>query len=128
MLITLVFILGYLVIVLEHPLKINKTASALITGVLCWVVYIFSAADHEVVDNQLIAHLGEIAGILFFLLSAMAIVELIDAHDGFDVITARITTTSERKLLWIIGFLSFILSAIIDNLTTTIVMIALLRK
>ena len=128
MLIVIVFVLGYLAIVFEHPLKINKTATALITGVLCWVVYIFSAADHQVVDNQLTDHLGEIAGILFFLLSAMAIVELIDAHDGFDVITAKITTTSERKLLWIIGFLAFFLSAILDNLTTTIILIALLRK
>ena len=89
MLIVIVFVLGYLAIVFEHPLKINKTATALITGVLCWVVYIFSSADHQVVDNQLTDHLGEIAGILFFLLSAMAIVELIDAHDGFDVITAK---------------------------------------
>ena len=128
MLIVIVFVLGYLAIVFEHPLKINNTATALITGVLCWVVYILSAADHQVVDNQLTDHLGEIAGILFFLLSAMAIVELIDAHDGFDVITARITTTSERKLLWIIGFLAFFLSAILDNLTTTIILIALLRK
>lgn len=128
MLIVIVFVLGYLAIVFEHPLKINKTATALITGVLCWVVYIFSSADHQVVDNQLTDHLGEIAGILFFLLSAMAIVELIDAHDGFDVITAKITTTSERKLLWIIGFLAFFLSAILDNLTTTIILIALLRK
>ena len=128
MLMIIVFVIGYLAIVFEHPLRINKTASALITGVLCWVVYIFSAGDHNVVDNQLTAHLGEIAGILFFLLSAMAIVELIDAHDGFDVITARITTTSEKKLLWIIGFLAFFLSAILDNLTTTIILIALLRK
>jgi Na+/H+ antiporter NhaD/arsenite permease-like protein len=128
MMITIAFILGYLAIVLEHPLKINKTASALITGVVCWVLYEVSKGDHQVVSDQLIAHLGEISGILFFLLSAMAIVELIDAHDGFDLITAKIKTASERKLLWIIGFLSFFMSAVLDNLTTTIIMISLLRK
>jgi Na+/H+ antiporter NhaD/arsenite permease-like protein len=128
MMITIAFILGYVAIVLEHPLKINKTASALITGVVCWVLYEVSKGDHQVVSDQLIAHLGEIAGILFFLLSAMAIVELIDAHDGFDLITAKIKTASERKLLWVIGFLSFFMSAVLDNLTTTIIMISLLRK
>jgi Na+/H+ antiporter NhaD/arsenite permease-like protein len=128
MLVTIVFILGYLAIVLEHPLNVNKTASALITGVLCWVLYGIAEGDHKLVSEQLIAHLGEISGILFFLLSAMAIVELIDAHDGFDVITAKIKTTSERKLLWIVSFLTFFMSAILDNLTTTIIMISLLRK
>jgi Na+/H+ antiporter NhaD/arsenite permease-like protein len=128
MLITIVFILGYLAIVFEHPLKVNKTASALLTGVLCWVLYGYSEIDHKLVSEQLVAHLGEISGILFFLLSAMAIVELIDAHDGFDVITAKIKTTSDRKLLWIVSILTFFMSAVLDNLTTTIIMISLLRK
>ena len=128
MLITIAFTLGYLAIVLEHPLKVNKTASALITGVVCWVLYGLTGGDHKLVSDQLVHQLGEVAGILFFLLSAMAIVELIDAHDGFDIITAKIKTTSERKLLWIVVFLAFFMSAVLDNLTTTIVMISLLRK
>jgi Na+/H+ antiporter NhaD/arsenite permease-like protein len=128
MLITVIFILGYLAIAFEGALKISKTAIALITGVLCWVAYILAADDSKAVTAQLVSHLGNISGILFFLLSAMAIVELIDAHDGFDVITRRITTTSERKLLWIVGFITFFLSAILDNLTSTIIMISLLRK
>lgn len=125
---TVVFIIGYLAIVFEHPLRINKTASALITGVSCWVLYVIAGEDHELISEQLIAHLGEIAGILFFLLSAMAIVELIDVHDGFDLITSKIRTTSERKLLWIVSILTFFMSAVLDNLTTTIIMISLLRK
>jgi len=128
MLITLVFIIGYLAIVFEHPLKVNKTATALITGVLCWVLYGLSEGDSDLVSSQLVHYLGEISGILFFLLGAMAIVELIDAHDGFDIITAKIKTTSERKLLWTVSLLTFFMSALLDNLTTTIIMISLLRK
>jgi NhaD family Na+/H+ antiporter len=128
MLMTLIFIIGYLAIVFEHPLKVNKTAIALITGVLCWVLYGMSEGDHEIVSTQLLHHLAESSGILFFLLGAMAIVELIDAHDGFDVITSMVKTRSERKLLWIVSILTFFMSAILDNLTTTIIMISLLRK
>ena len=127
-LITLLFIAGYAAIAFEHPLKINKTASALLTGVLCWVVYIMGSANTELVSEQLYEHLGQISGILFFLLSAMTIVELIDAHDGFEVITSKITTKDKRKLLWIISFVTFFLSSVLDNLTTTIVMVSLLRK
>lgn len=123
-----IFIIGYAAIAFEHPIKINKTASALLTGVLCWVVYIMSSADVPLVSGQLYGHLGEISGILFFLLGAMTIVELIDAHDGFEVITSRITTKDQRKLLWIISLVAFFLSALLDNLTTTIVMVSLLRK
>ncbi len=126
--ILITFILGYLVITLEHPLKINKAATALLTGVLCWTFYTFSSADTHHIPEQLIGHLGEIAGILFFLLGAMTIVELIDAHDGFEVITNVISTSSKRKLIWIICFLTFFLSAVLDNLTTTIVMVSILRK
>jgi len=126
--ITLLFIAGYAAIAFEHPIKINKTASALLTGVLCWVIYIMSSSDIEFVTDQLYEHLGQISGILFFLLGAMTVVELIDAHDGFEVITSKITTRDKRKLLWIIGFVTFFLSAVLDNLTTTIVMVSLLRK
>lgn len=126
--IIIVFILGYLFITLEHSIKINKAAIALLTGVLCWVLYIFSSADTHLISEQLTEHLGEISGILFFLMGAMTIVELIDAHDGFEVITKAISTLNKRKLLWIICFLSFFLSAVLDNLTATIVMVSLLRK
>lgn len=127
-LIITVFVLGYLAIAFEHSIKINKAASALITGVLCWSIYILFSADKEGVSENLLLHLGDLSQILFFLLGAMTIVELIDAHDGFEIITKRITTKNKRKLLWIIGLLSFFLSAVLDNLTTAIVMISLVRK
>ncbi|HVE61747.1 MAG TPA: sodium:proton antiporter NhaD [Chitinophagaceae bacterium] len=126
--ITLLFIVGYAAIAFEHSLKINKTASALLTGVLCWVVYIMASGNTDLVSEQLYEHFGQISGILFFLLAAMTIVELIDAHDGFKVITDKITTKDTRKLLWIISFVTFFLSSVLDNLTTTIVMVSLLRK
>jgi Na+/H+ antiporter NhaD/arsenite permease-like protein len=122
-----VFVIGYLFIAFEHTLKINKAAFALITGVLCWTILILSS-DYHVVNEHLTAHLGELSGILFFLLGAMTIVELIDSHNGFDIITSFINQTSKRKLLWIICFITFFLSAVLDNLTTTIVMVSLLRK
>jgi Na+/H+ antiporter NhaD/arsenite permease-like protein len=126
--IIIIFILGYLAIALEHPIKINKAASALITGVLCWTVYIINAPDTHHVNQQLLEHLGDISGILFFLLGAMTIVELIDAHDGFHIITQKIHTTSKRRLLWLVAFIAFFLSAVLDNLTTAIVMVSLLKK
>jgi Na+/H+ antiporter NhaD/arsenite permease-like protein len=124
----ILFILGYAAIAFEHLIKINKTASALITGVLCWVIYVMSSTDTNLVSTQLYEHFGQISSILFFLLSAMTIVELIDAHDGFEAITSRIRTTDQRKLLWIICIVTFFLSSVLDNLTTTIVMVSLLRK
>ena len=127
-LITLVFILGYAAIAFEHPLKINKTASALLTGVVCWVIYILSVSDTTLVSTQLYEHFSGISAILFFLLGAMTIVEIIDAHNGFKAITDKIKTKDKRSLLWIIGFVTFFLSAVLDNLTTTIVMVSLLRK
>lgn len=127
-LIIIIFILGYAAIALEHPIKINKTATALLTGVLCWVVYILSTTDTALVSEQLYEHFGQISGILFFLLGAMTIVEIIDAHDGFNVITSKIKTKNIRVLLWIISIITFFLSAVLDNLTTTIVMVSLLRK
>ncbi|MEP7229449.1 MAG: SLC13 family permease [Ginsengibacter sp.] len=126
--IIITFIIGYLAITLQHSIKVNKAASALLTGVICWTIYILSQPDKNLVTEQLMEHLGEIAGILFFLLSAMTIVELIDAHDGFVVITEKIKTESAVKLLWIIAIITFFLSALLDNLTTTIVIISLLRK
>jgi Na+/H+ antiporter NhaD/arsenite permease-like protein len=128
LLISIIFIVGYLAIALEHSVKINKAATALVSGVLCWSVYaLFSGNQHEA-GEKLTAHLGEVAGILFFLLGAMTIVELIDAHDGFELITRRIQTTNKRKLAWLIAFITFFLSAVLDNLTTTIVLISLIRK
>ena len=123
-----IFIIGYAAIAFENVIKINKTASALLTGVVLWTVYVFNSPDKTVVNNQLLQNLGDISGILFFLMGAMTIVELIDAHDGFEIITDFIKQTKKRQLIWIIGFLSFFLSAILDNLTTTIVMVSLLRK
>lgn len=126
--IILVFIIGYLCIALEHTIKINKAASALVTGVLCWTLYILSSNQKELVSMELIDHLGEFSQILFFLLGAMTIVELIDAHDGFEIIIRLIKTNSKKKLIWIVCLITFFLSAVLDNLTTTIVMISLVRK
>ena len=122
------FIIGYIAIATEHSLKINKAASALLTGVLCWTICVLFSEDKEVVVHHLNEHLGEISGILFFLLGAMTIVELIDAHDGFLLITERIKTKNKRTLLWLISIITFFLSALLDNLTTTIVIVSLLRK
>jgi Na+/H+ antiporter NhaD/arsenite permease-like protein len=127
-LLTGAFVMGYMAIAAEHFIKINKAATALITGVVCWTIYVSFSSDKHLVSEQLTEHLGELSGILFFLMGAMAIVELIDAHCGFEIITRRITQTDNRKLLWIISLITFFLSPILDNLTTTIVMISLLRK
>lgn len=144
-----VFILGYAAIALEHPLKINKSATALLLAVLMWVLFIFSGEQilvnpdsfHKYMEgfahgnfpgwvshSELVKHLGEISEILFFLLGAMTIVELIDSHEGFRIITDRIKTTNRTKLLWILSIITFFMSAVLDNLTTAIVMVALLRK
>lgn len=124
----IIFVIGYLAIAFEHQIKLNKAASALITGVLCWTIYILNGADHDVAHHALLEHMGEISGILFFLLGAMTIVELIDAHDGFEAISSSIKTTNKFKLLAIIAVLAFFLSAVLDNLTTTIVLISLIAK
>jgi Na+/H+ antiporter NhaD/arsenite permease-like protein len=127
-LIIIIFVLGYLAIIFEHQIRVNKAASALVTGVLCWTTFVVFSPNIPLISEQLAAHLSEISGILFFLMGAMTIVELIDLHDGFEVITTRIVTTNRKKLLWIIGFITFFLSAVLDNLTTSIAMISLLRK
>ena len=131
MVVTLVtiFILGYACIALEHPLKINKTATALLLGGLLWAIFALShVMPAEAISEHLIENLGETAEIVFFLLGAMTIVTLIEDYQGFRVITDKITTTDKKKLLWTLSILTFFLSALLDNMTTAIVMVALLRK
>ena len=128
MLLVAVFVFGYLGIVLEHTISIDKSSSALLTGALCWTLVTFMMHDSGHVNEELYHHTSEIAGILFFLMGAMTIVELIDTYDGFDIITHQIKTRDQVKLLWIISVLTFFLSAILDNLTTTIVMVTLVKK
>ena len=146
-----IFILGYAAIALEHPIKIDKAASALLIGVLTWTVYVLNGhtildlgfsvnwneligsghGDHNIshfIKHELEHHLVEISSILFFLLGAMTIVEVIDRHGGFRIITDQIKTLNKVKLLWIFSILTFFMSAALDNLTTTIVMLALIRK
>ena len=124
-----VALLGYLAVILEAPIRINKTITAILTGALCWVVLaVFNEGNPHEVSEKLIAYFGEISGLLIFLLGAMTIVELIDLHKGFTVITHRIRTKSVLKLLWIVGIVTFILSALLDNLATAIIMITLLKK
>jgi Na+/H+ antiporter NhaD/arsenite permease-like protein len=129
------FVIGYLLIVFEHPLKVDKTIPALLAGVLCWAIIALGdlpviGGSHEVEETKeaLIHHLGEIAQILFFLIGAMVIVELVDLHRGFTVITDKIKTIHKRKLLLLVSIIAFFLSAILDNLTTTIVLVSLLRR
>ncbi len=145
--IVLCFLVGYLFIVFEHPLRLDKTVPALLTGTICWALiaighvpmidtdgqlFTSQGVEHEVYYEGLTAillhHTGKIAEILLFLIGAMTIVELVDLHQGFSVITNRITTRSKRKLLTLICILAFFLSAVLDNLTATIVMISLLRR
>lgn len=126
--IILVFIMGYIAIAFEHPLKLNKAASALITGVLCWTIYIVQHNSADIASEELLHHMGEISSILFFLLGAMTVVELIDSHNGFDIIKEKITTTSKSRLLCIIAIITFFLSALLDNLTTAIVMTSLCSR
>lgn len=124
----IIFVVGYLLIALEHSVQIDKAATAILTGVLCWTLYSLSGVDIHHLSEHLGNHLSEIAGILFFLMGAMTIVELIDAHHGFEVITQQIRTRDKRRLLWVIGIFTFLLSSVLDNLTTTIVMVVLLKK
>lgn len=126
--IAVVFVLGYLAITLEHSLKVDKAAVALVTGVLCWTLYVMVSPDKSSVSHELREHMGEISEILFFLLGAMVVVELMDAHDSFEIVSERIRTTDKRRLLWLICGITFFMSALLDNLTTTIVMVSLLRK
>ena len=147
----LLFVIGYLSITLEHPLKLDKTVPALLMAALMWALV--SVGFHQgwfsVVDGNgtvfnidsgdvhqqehgfeglLLHHIGKVAEILIFLIGAMTIVELIDLHKGFDVFKQMIKTRSKIRLLWITGIVGFLLSSVIDNLTATIVLISLLRK
>ena len=122
------FIVGYAMIALESKIKVNKAAVALFTGVILWTIYILFEPEAEEVVSELVEHIGSIAQILFFLIGAMTIVELIDSYHGFDVITTRIKTNHKKRLLVIIAVLTFFLSSVLDNLTTTIVMVTLTRK
>lgn len=127
-LISVVFVVGYIMIATEHFIKIDKAASALITGVICWLI--FYLTNHSPVESEhlLLEHLGEIAAILFFLLGAMTIVEVVDSHNGFHLVTNVVTTRSKTLILVLISLITFFLSAVLDNLTTSIVMTSLCRK
>lgn len=151
----LVFVIGYGAITFEHPLKLDKTVPALLMATIMWAILavgfqlgLFSIVDYkdvlfsnvDVIDdalknknevgfsNMLLHHLGKTAEILIFLIGAMTIVEIIDLHKGFDILKSLVKTNSKRRLLWMVGILAFILSAIIDNLTATIILITLVRK
>jgi Na+/H+ antiporter NhaD/arsenite permease-like protein len=123
-----IFLAGYIAIALEHPIKVDKAASALIIGGLGWGLFAFSGIDSHSLTHELQHHIVDIAEILFFLLGAMTIVELVDAHQGFSIITDKITTNKKVYLIWILSAISFFFSAVLDNLTTAIVMAALLPK
>jgi Na+/H+ antiporter NhaD/arsenite permease-like protein len=126
--IAIVFTLSYLAIALEHPLKISKSASALMGAGWLWTIYALGSGDINQVDADLNRSLMGTAQIVFFLMGAMTIVEVVDAHEGFLAITSRIKTKRLSSLMWMVGFVSFFLSSILDNLTTTIVMISLMKK
>lgn len=124
-LLAMIFVIAYAAIAFEHQLKVNKSAPALIGAGLLWTIYA-SQTGHAA--EHLNETLSSIAQIIFFLMGAMTIVEVVDAHDGFDVITEKIKTRSMAALLWLVSFITFFLSAVLDNLTTTIVMLSVCRK
>ena len=126
--IILVFVLAYAAIALEHPININKSASALLGAGLLWTLYAVGTGDPTKVGHDLNESLMGTAQIVFFLMGAMTIVEVVDAHNGFEVITSRIRTAKLASLVWMIGFVTFFLSSILDNLTTAIVMVSLMKK
>ncbi len=129
LLLVLVFAIGYLAIIFESSIKINKTAPALLMAVLTWTILFLIESERSSENAHALGEkLNEVCQIIFFLLGAMTVVELIDSHKGFKIITDLIQTNSKKKLLWILGLFSFFLSAILDNLTTTIVIVSLLRK
>jgi Na+/H+ antiporter NhaD/arsenite permease-like protein len=122
------FILSYAAIALEHPLRVNKTATALMAAGVLWTLYALGADGGHAVSGELGESLMATAQIVFFLMGAMAIVEVVDAHNGFEVLTSRVRTESMAGLAWLVGLVTFFLSAVLDNLTTTIVMVSLMRK
>ena len=105
----IVFVLAYAAIALEHPIKINKSASALIGAGLLWTIYALGSADAKTVSAELGESLMGTAQIVFFLIGAMTIVEVVDAHNGFQVITSRIRTSKLSTLMWLVGFVTFFL-------------------
>ncbi len=124
----IIFIITYAAIAFEHPIKINKSASALLGAGLLWSIYALATPTPSLIQHQLSESVASIAQIVFFLIGAMTIVEVIDAHDGFDVVTSRIKTRKLSSLMWLIGLITFFLSAVIDNLTASIVMISVVKK
>lgn len=129
LLMLLVFVSGYFFITIEHIIKINKTSIALLMGIICWIFQFMNQAESQ--ENNLhflYEHLANISQVILFLLGALIIVEMMNAHKGFQFISHYIRIYSKRKLLWIIGGMTFFLSSMLDNLTTTIIMITLLRK
>lgn len=131
-LLALVFVLAYVMIALEDILKISKTAVALFAGVGCWTILSYwggvNNLDHQGVDSAILSVMGETASLLFYLMGAMTVVELVDKHGGFEAITNLIRTRDKRILLWSVAWGTFFLSSVLDNLATTIVMVTLLRK
>lgn len=123
-----IFVIGYVAIAFEHKIKIDKAASALLTGSICWLFYFLSGKPTSEAEHQLLQHLADIASILFFLMGAMTIVEVIDSHQGFNLITDAVKSRSIPKLLILITIITFFLSSILDNLTTAIVMTSLSNK
>lgn len=126
--IVVIFIVAYAAIALEHPIRINKGASAFLGAGLLWTVYAILSGDHALIEQQLDESVASTARIVFFLIGAMTIVEVIDAHNGFEVVTSLIRTTKQTTLMWVVCFITFFLSAVLDNLTTTIVMISVMKK
>ena len=124
----LVFVLAYVAIALEHPLKVNKTATALLAAGCLWTIYALGASDANAVSQELGESLMSTAQIVFFLMGAMAIVEVVDAHNGFEILTSRVKTSTLSGLMWLVGLVTFFLSAVLDTLTTAIVMVSLMKK
>ena len=122
------FFIGYFFITIEHSIKINKAAIALLISALSWVLLVIFSNNFQEVNSDLSHHLIEVSEIVFFLLGAMTIVEIIDAHDGFSIISQKIKTNNKNQFIWLIALVTFFLSAILDNLTTTIVMVTILNK
>ncbi|XP_022922592.1 sodium/proton antiporter 1-like [Cucurbita moschata] len=124
----LLFSIGYAGIIFEEALAFNKSGVGLLMAVGLWVVRSIGAPSTEIAASELTHATAEVSEIVFFLLGAMTIVEIVDAHQGFKLVTDSITTRKPRTLLWVIGIVTFFLSSILDNLTTTIIMVSLLRK
>jgi hypothetical protein len=122
-----VFVLGYAGIIVEEELAFNKAGVALVLAVSLWSVRSL-AGDHAVVGHELSESLSEVSEVIFFLLGAMTIVEVVDAHQGFKIITDIVHTRKKSTLMWLVATITFFMSAILDNLTSTIVMVSLLRK